>query len=80
MMIREWWRVRLLYATNIFPAFRKCLRLVVLSQTSSCAVERVFSRLKMTRDTCDKSPYEDMAKIRVLMQCNGDLGKFAHNF
>ena len=79
-MIWEWWRVRLLSDTNIFPAFRKCLRLVVLSQTSSCTVERVFFRLNMIRNTCGESTYEDMTEIRVLMQCNGDLGEFAQNF
>ena len=79
-MIWEWWRVRLLSDTNIFPAFRKCLHLVVLSQTSSCAIERVFSRLKMIRDTCGESTYENMAEIRVLMQYNGNLSEFAHNF
>ena len=67
-MIWEWWRVRLMGDSNFFPTFRMCLRLVVLTQTSSFSVERVFSRLKMIRDACGDSNYEDMTEIRILMQ------------
>jgi hypothetical protein len=72
-MIWEWWRVRLMVDATVLPTFRMCLRLIVLTQTSSCSVERVFSRLKMIRDACGDSNYEDMTEIRILMQCNGDL-------
>ena len=72
-MVWEWWKVRLMSDDNLFPVFRMSLRLVVLTQTSSCAVERVFSRLKMIRDACGDNKYEDMTEIRVLIQCNGDL-------
>ena len=47
--------------------------MVVLTQTSSCSVERVFSRLKMVRDACGDNMYEDMLEVRMPMQCHGDL-------
>ena len=78
--IWEWWRVRLLSEKMELSAFRTALRLVVLSQTSSCSVERVFSRLKMIRDTCGDSCYEDMAEVRVMLQCNGNLSDLTHTF
>ena len=74
--IRGWWQTRLLQDDSSFFAFKTALRLVVLTQTSSCAVERVFSRLKMIRDTCGDRLYEDMLEVRMLMQCNGELGEF----
>jgi len=49
--IWEWWRLRLRDSPK-FPCFTLALRLVGLSQVSSCSVERVFSRLKLIRDTC----------------------------
>ena len=73
--IWEWWRIRLLSEPMELLAFRTALRLVVLSQTSSCSVERVFSRLKMIRDTCGDNCYEDMTEIRVMLQCNGNLSE-----
>jgi hypothetical protein len=76
--IWEWWRIRFLSDENDLPTFQQALRLVVLTQTSSCSVERVFSRLKMIRETCGDNVYEDMAEVRVLMQCNGDLEALAH--
>ena len=42
--ISEWWKVRFVVDTDQtqFPCFRLAIRLVVLSQMSSCSVERVF--------------------------------------
>ena len=70
--IFEWWKVRFTDMT-MFPCFRIALRLVVLSQMSSCSVERVFSQLKLIRDACGESMMEDMTEIRMFMRCNGDL-------
>ena len=59
--------------SNIFPSFAIALRIVVLSQLSSCAVERTFSRLKATRDKLNDNTLEDMAEIRMFLECNGEL-------
>jgi len=76
--IWEWWRVRLL-DSNKFPSFKKALRFVVLAQLSSCAVERVFSRLKKMRDICGDNSLEDMTEVRIFMMCNGDLDELLYS-
>ena len=44
----EWWRVRIYETKNDkLRFFAKAIRLVVLTQLSSCAMERVFSQLKL---------------------------------
>ena len=45
-------------------------RAVVLS---SCAVERVFSQLKLIVESCGENLMEDMLEIRMLLRNNGDL-------
>ena len=67
--IWEWWRTRV----DEFPCHAFAIRLVVLSQLSSCSVERVFSRLSLIRERCSDSSFEDMTEIRLFMQCNGNL-------
>ena len=59
--------------SNIFPSFAIALRIVVLSQLSSCAVERAFSILKAMRDKLNDNTLEDMAEIRMFLECNGEL-------
>ena len=54
--IWEWWRIRV----QEFPCHALAIRLVVLSQLSSCSVERVFSRLSLIRERCGENLYEDM--------------------
>ena len=51
----------------------RAIRLVVLTQLSSCAMERVFSQLKLIRDTCSDGLLEDILEIRMIEMCNGDL-------
>jgi hypothetical protein len=68
-----WWKTQVFEKNENFPEFKVAVRIVVLFQTSSCAVERVFSRLKNVRETCGDSLYEDMLEVRMMMQCNGDL-------
>ena len=48
-------------------------RAVVLTQISSCAVERVFSQLKLIVESCGENLMEDMLEIRMLLRNNGDL-------
>ena len=45
----------------------------MLSQVSSCSLERVFSQLKLIRDTCGDNMLEDMTEIRMILRTNGDL-------
>ena len=77
--IWQWWKIVFNKNAKNFPAFKLAIRLVVLSQLSSCAVERVFSRLKLIRESCKDSLYEDMLENRIMMQCNGDLDEVALN-
>ena len=67
--IWEWWKLRML-DNDEFQYFRKALRLVVLTQVSSCSVERVFSQLKIMRDACQDNMLEDMVEIRMFCRCN----------
>jgi hypothetical protein len=71
--IWQWWRSLQATDAKVLPNFCYDVRLVVLSQISSCSVERVFSRLQPVRNSCKDSLFEDMLEIRMLSQCNGDL-------
>ena len=71
--IWEWWKMRVMDCDR-FKYFKVALRLVVLTQVSSCSVERVFSQLKLMRDACGDNMFEDMVEIRMFCMCNGDLG------
>jgi hypothetical protein len=70
--IWEWWKLRML-DNDDFLYFRTALRLVVLTQVSSCSVERVFSQLKLMRDACQDNMMDDMVEIRMFCRCNGNL-------
>ena len=70
--IWEFWRARFFDSTK-FNHYKNALRLVVLTQLSSCAVERVFSRLTTIREQCGDRSFEDMTEYRVFMLCNGPL-------
>ena len=73
--IWEWWKSRV----NKFPYFSRALRLVVLSQLSSCSVERVFSRLQLIEQICGGGMLEDHLEMRLFQQCNGNLHDFLLN-
>ena len=69
--IYEWWIIRLTNGCGTdFMCFRVALRLIVLSQTSSCAVERIFSQLKEIKDACGPM-LEDLLELRMWCRCNG---------
>lgn len=74
--IWEWWKTRV----GKFPYHSLALRLIVLTQTSSCSVERVFSRLKLIREICGERLKEDITLFRILLQCNGDLGELLEQY
>ena len=72
--IWEWWR-EIVVDDKEFPCFSLALRLVgTMQQVSSCAVERVFSQLKLIREVCGDNLYRDMLEVRMFARCNGDLG------
>ena len=73
--IFKWWKAMFVVDTDQtqFLCFRLALRLVVLSQMTSCSVERVLFQLELVRDACRDDMLEDMNEIRMLMRCNGDL-------
>ena len=68
--IWEWWRIRII-DNHEFLYFSVALRLVVLTQTSSCSVERVFSQLTSITDVCGSRLLEDMIELRMVCRCNG---------
>ena len=61
-----------------FPYHALALRLVVLTQLSSCSVERVFSKLEGIHHVCGDNLFEDMTEVRLFLQCNGDLATLAN--
>ena len=48
---------------------------IFLSQMSGCAVERVFSQLKLIRDACGDNLMEDTLDTRMFERCIGKLNK-----
>ena len=70
--IFEWWKVQFT-DTTMCIRFKFALKSVVLTQMSSCSVERVFSQLTLIRETCGENMMEDMNEIRMFMRCIGDL-------
>ncbi|KAL7540988.1 hypothetical protein ACHAXR_010540 [Thalassiosira sp. AJA248-18] len=67
--IWQWWKPR----RKDFPFHAMALRLIVLVQLSSCSVERVFSKLEKIRHVCGEKLFDDMAEVRLFLQCNGDM-------
>jgi len=71
--IYEWWRTVMNERSGVIPNFCKAVRLVVLSQASSAAVERVFSQLTFIRRVVGDNTVRDMLELRAFMRCNNDL-------
>ena len=69
--IWQWWKPAT--RRSKFPFHALALRLIVLTQLSSCSVERVFSKLEGIRKVCGEKLCDDMAEIRLFLRCNGDL-------
>ena len=68
----EWWCHRVCNSRD-FVFFAEAICLVVLMQLSSCAVEQVFSQLKLMRDACGDNLKDDMLELQMFMCCNGEL-------
>ena len=67
--IWEWWRSRLLDEICPFVYFKEAVRLVVLVQTSSASIERVFSETKWILASVGESILEDNLELRLLRRC-----------
>jgi len=50
--------------------FAKALRLVVLKQTSSATIERIFSQLTYIQRICGLATTSETLKLRLLIRCN----------
>ena len=72
--IYEWWRAAMKDRANVIPCFYKAVRLIVLDQVSSAAVERVFSQLTFIRRIVGDGIVGDMLELRAFMRCNNGLG------
>ena len=55
------------------PHFSFAVRLLALMQPSSCAVERVFSQVKLIVEQTGSRSLEDLFLLRVFMRCNGSV-------
>jgi len=68
---RFWLRWRdMCYPTQQFPHFATAIRLVVLVQPSSAAIERCFSQLKLIVDETGCAILSDLLRLRMFMRCN----------
>lgn len=72
--IYEWWKTAMEARANVIPRFYKAVRLIVLSQVSSAAVERIFSQLTFIRRVVGDHIVGDMLELRAFLRCNNDLG------
>ena len=67
--IWEGWRSRLLDEICPFVYFKEAVRLVVLVQTSSASIERVFSEVKRILASVGDSILEDNLELRLFRRC-----------
>ena len=67
--IWEWWRARLV-KNDVFTFFKLAIRLVVLVQASSAAVERANSRLKRIFDVLGENASADLIAYRQFRALN----------
>ena len=66
--IFEWWKVRI-HDVKCFTHYKLALRLVVLTQTSSAYVERVFSQWQNIVDICGCQQKKEMVQCRIFSRC-----------
>jgi hypothetical protein len=66
--IYGWWCVQYKLCPKKIYYFTLALRLVVLVQTSSCSVERIFSQLQYIRRVCGHAVLESTLELRCQMR------------
>ena len=67
--IWEWWKVRMVGSSK-WPRWSLALRLCVLVQPSSAAIERVFSQLKLIVDAIGTNELEETLEYRMFKRVN----------
>ena len=67
--IWEWWKVRMVGSYK-WPKWSLALRLCVLVQPSSAAIERVFSQLKLIVDAIGTKELEETLEYRMFKRVN----------
>ena len=70
-----WW---IIYQWNMFHT--TALRLIVLTQTLRCTVERVFTILENMNKRLKYNLQQEMLESSMLLQCNGNIGEFNKGF
>jgi hypothetical protein len=65
----EWWRSRLV-GSNTFMYFPTALRLIILVQSSSAFIERVFSQLKLIIEQIGEAALESTLEARAFVRMN----------
>lgn len=77
--IYEWWKTAMEARADVIPSFYKAVRLIVLTQVSSAAVERVFSQLTFIRRIVGDSIVGDVLQLRTFLRCNnGQVSDFGY--
>lgn len=72
--ICEFWK-SIVVNDEKFPALSLRLKLIVLIQLSSCAVERVFCSEMCSVERVGGTTHEDALEVRMFAMCNKDLTK-----
>jgi hypothetical protein len=71
--VYEWWTTAMLERSDTVPCCFKAVRIIALAQTSSAAVERVFSQLTFFRRAVGDDTLRQMMELRALIRCNSGL-------
>ena len=71
--IYQWWVSFILVDKDPIRYFSEALRLIVMVQPSSSAVERVFSQLQFIRHICGDRMLSDLLNLRLMIRVNDVL-------
>ena len=70
--IFDWWRMLMNERKLDLPHFQEAVKLLATSQTSSAAVERVFSQLTYTRKAVGDKTSSEALEARAFVRCHND--------
>jgi len=63
-----WWRIMNEAKKSKIQSLHKALTLILVVQTSSCSVERLFSQLQYIRRACGHAMLEATLEVRTMMR------------
>ena len=69
-----WWQSMKMNNPKLISGWLEALVLVLLVQTSSCSVERIFSQLQYIRRSCGPKMLESTLELRTLLRCQHGKG------